>query len=188
MALIIAFLVLSVLRINMKFGISSVTWNVARRLKLLTGSYRVLIPYSGTDECRNALNNVMTKFLVFGLSKCKPISCCSFADKGLHCLTFYLHLLDAILQQYCIVKQKLFNFLGPGRVAQLVARLIQDRRFRVRYPIRPHTFVSPSADSRRAFVSYWQKYVHEVLVNSLEGLSLPRKSVVRLTDPPDMTM
>ena len=29
--------------------------------------------------------------------------------------------------------------------------------------------------------------MHEVLVNSLGGLSLPRKSVVRLTDRPDMT-
>ena len=52
----------------------------------------------------------------------------------------------------------------------------------------PHTFVSPSADSRRAVVSYWRKYVHEVLVNRLGGLSLPRKSVVRLTDRPDMTL
>ena len=51
----------------------------------------------------------------------------------------------------------------------------------------PHTFVSPSADSRGAVVSYWRKYVHEVLVNRLGGLSLPRKSVVRLTDRPDMT-
>ena len=32
------------------------------------------------------------------------------------------------------------------------------------------------------------KYVHEVLVNRLGGLSLPRKSVVRLTDLPDMTL
>ena len=39
-----------------------------------------------------------------------------------------------------------------------------------------------------AVVSYWQKYVHEVLVNRLRGLSLPRKSVVRLTDHPDMTI
>ena len=52
----------------------------------------------------------------------------------------------------------------------------------------PHTFVSPSAFSRRAVVSYWRKYVHEVLVNPLGGLSLPRKSVVRLTDRPDMTL
>ena len=35
------------------------------------------------------------------------------------------------------------------------------------------TFVSPSAFSRRAGVSYWRKYVHEVLVNPLGGLSLP---------------
>ena len=45
-----------------------------------------------------------------------------------------------------------------------------------------------SAFSRRAVVSYWRKYVHEVLVNRLGGLSLPRKSVVRLTDRPDMTL
>ena len=30
--------------------------------------------------------------------------------------------------------------------------------------------------------------MHEVLVNRLEGLSLPRKSVLRLTDRPDMTL
>ena len=45
-----------------------------------------------------------------------------------------------------------------------------------------------TAFSRRAVVSYWRKYVHEVLVNRLGGLSLPRKSVVRLTDRPDMTL
>ena len=51
-----------------------------------------------------------------------------------------------------------------------------------------HTFVSPSAFSRKAVFSYWRKYVHEVLVNRLGGLSLRRKSVVRLTDRPDMTL
>ena len=30
--------------------------------------------------------------------------------------------------------------------------------------------------------------MHEVLVNRLGGLSLPRKSVVRLIDRPDMTL
>ena len=49
-------------------------------------------------------------------------------------------------------------------------------------------FVSPFAFSRRAVVSYWRKYVHEVLDNRLGGLSLSRKSVVRLTDRPDMTL
>ena len=37
-------------------------------------------------------------------------------------------------------------------------------------------------------VKYWRKYVHEVLVNRLGGLSLSRKSVVRLTDRPAMTL
>ena len=55
-------------------------------------------------------------------------------------------------------------------------------------PVWQHTFVSPSAFTRRAVVSYWLKYVHEVLVNRLGGLSLPRKSVVRLTDRPNMTL
>ena len=52
--------------------------------------------------------------------------------------------------------------------------------------IRPHTFVSPSADSSRAVVSFWRKYVLKVLVNRLGGLSLPRKNVGKLTDRPDM--
>ena len=30
--------------------------------------------------------------------------------------------------------------------------------------------------------------MHEVLVNRLGGISLPRKSVARLTDRPDMTL
>ena len=39
----------------------------------------------------------------------------------------------------------------------------------------------PVMDSSRAFISYRRKDIHLVLVN-LFGLSLPRKSVVRLTD------
>ena len=78
--------------------------------------------------------------------------------------------------------------VAPGRVAQSVARPTQEPEVPVRYPVRPHTFVSPSADSKRAVVSCWRKYVHEVLVNRLVGLSLPKQSVVRLTDRPDMTI
>ena len=37
-------------------------------------------------------------------------------------------------------------------------------------------------------VSYLRKYVREVLVYRLGGLSLPRKSVVRLTDRPEMSL
>ena len=53
----------------------------------------------------------------------------------------------------------------------------------------PSTFAPPDhpTDSRRAAVSCWRKCVHEVLVNRLGGLSLPKKSDVRLTDRPDIT-
>ena len=37
-------------------------------------------------------------------------------------------------------------------------------------------------------VSYWREYVHEVLVNRLGCLKLPRKSVVGLIDRPDITI
>ena len=76
---------------------------------------------------------------------------------------------------------------APGRVAQSVGHLPRKSEVLGSIP-GLDTFVSPSADSRRAVVSYWRKYVHEVLVNRLGGLSLPRKSVVRLTDRPDMTL
>ena len=59
-----------------------------------------------------------------------------------------------------------------GRVAQSVGH--QTRKPEVMVTVWPHTFVSPSADSRKAVVSFWGKYVHEVLVNRL-GLGLPRK-------------
>ena len=42
------------------------------------------------------------------------------------------------------------------------------------YVVARGTVVSPSADSRRTVVSYWQKYVHLVLVNHLGDLSLSR--------------
>ena len=66
-------------------------------------------------------------------------------------------------------------------------------------PARSHTFVEidheiisgaillPSVDSRNVVVSYKGKYVHKVLVNRLVKLS-QEKSVVRLTDDPNMTI
>ena len=76
----------------------------------------------------------------------------------------------------------------PGRVAHSVGHTTRKSWVLGSIPSLANTFVSPSAFSRRAVVSYWQKYVHEILVNCLGGLSLPRKSVVRLTDRPDMTL
>ena len=81
-----------------------------------------------------------------------------------------------------------FKFLLPGRVAQSVGHLTRKSGVLGSIPGLATYFLFSSAFSRRAVVSYWRKYVHEVLVNRLGGLSLPRKSVVRLTDRPDMTL
>ena len=66
----------------------------------------------------------------------------------------------------------------PNRAAQLEQRNVKIAT----------TFSKLDYFSRREVVSYWRKYVHEELVNRLGGLSLPTKSVVRLTDRPDMTL
>ena len=47
---------------------------------------------------------------------------------------------------------------------------------------------SPFKNRSVSFLFPLFMYVHEVLVSHLGGLSLPRKSVVRLTDRPDMTL
>ena len=101
-------------------------------------------------------------------------------------------LTETVNNSYQLCQQPLpivpFTFIG-ARPRSAVSRAPDScQRSWVRYPVWPHAFVSPSADSGGAVVSYWQKYVHEVLVNCLGGLSLPRKSVVRLTDCSDMTV
>ena len=60
-----------------------------------------------------------------------------------------------------------------GRVVQSVARLTQMSEVLGSIPVQPQTYVSPSADSKRA--------VHLVLANRLGDLSLPRNIVVRLS-------
>ena len=76
----------------------------------------------------------------------------------------------------------------PGRVAQSVGHLTRKSGVLGSIPGLATYFCFSFRFSRRAVVSYWRKYVHEVLVNRLGGLRLPRKSVVRLTDRPDMTL
>ena len=78
----------------------------------------------------------------------------------------------------------LLQGLQPGHVAQSVGHLTRKSEVLGSIP----AFVSPSADLRGTVVSFWRKYVHEVLVNRSGGLSLPRKSVVRLTGHPNMTL
>ena len=77
----------------------------------------------------------------------------------------------------------------PGRVAQSVGHLTRKSGVLGSIPgLATYFRFSFRFFLRRAVVSYWRKYVHEVLVSRLRGLSLPRKSVVRLTDRPDMTL
>ena len=78
--------------------------------------------------------------------------------------------------------------IRPGRVTQSVGHLTHKSWVLGSIPGLATYFRFSSTFSRRAVVSYWRKYVHEVLVYRLGGLSLPRKSVVRLTDHPDMTL
>ena len=76
----------------------------------------------------------------------------------------------------------------PGRVAQSVGQLTRKSGVLRSIPGLATYFRFSFRFLRRAVVSYWRKYVHEVLVNRLGDLSLPRESVVRLTDRPDMTL
>ena len=67
----------------------------------------------------------------------------------------------------------------PGCVSQSATSLTADPGVASTIPVRSHTLMEivhevismaillPSADSRRVFVSYKQKYVHKLLVNPL---------------------
>ena len=77
---------------------------------------------------------------------------------------------------------------GPGHVAQSVGHLTRKSGVLGSIPGLTTDFRFSFRFFKKAVVSYWRKYVHEVLVNRLGGLSLPRKSVVRLTDHPNMTL
>ena len=92
----------------------------------------------------------------------------------------------------------------PGHVAQSVTCLTSDMCLNAdpgvanSIPARSHTFADheiisttillPSADSRRVVARYKRKYAHEELVNCLVKFAQEKKSVVRLTDRPDMTI
>ena len=81
---------------------------------------------------------------------------------------------------------RVFQRGWPGRVAQSVGHLTHKSGVLGSIPGLATYFRFSFRFFKKG--SYWRKYVHEVLVNRLGGLSLPRKSVVRLTDRPDMTL
>ena len=92
-----------------------------------------------------------------------------------HCLAS----LGALYHIFFFLLLLLLLLFGPHDA--IVARLTQ----RPDYAVRPRTFVSPSADSRRAVrCQLLAKYAHLVSGKPLMGLSVPRKSMVRLTDHP----
>ena len=65
--------------------------------------------------------------------------------------------------------------MDSARPCSAFSSALKSQMSQVGYLFLPHSFFSPSTGSGRAVVSCWQKYVHEVPVNDLEGLSLPRK-------------
>ena len=76
----------------------------------------------------------------------------------------------------------------PGHVAQSVGHLTRKSGVLDSIPGLATYFRFSIRFFKKGSCQLLAKYVHEVLVNHLEGLSLPRKSVVRLTDRPDMTL
>ena len=76
----------------------------------------------------------------------------------------------------------------PGRVAQSVGHWIRKSGVLGTILGLATYFRFSFCFFKKVVVSFWRKYVHEVLVDRLGGLSLPMKSVVRFTDRSDMTL
>ena len=76
----------------------------------------------------------------------------------------------------------------PGRVAQSVGHLTSKSGVLGSITYMATYFRFSFRFFKMGSCQLLAKYVHEVLVNRLDGLSRPRKSVFRLTDRPDMTL
>ena len=76
----------------------------------------------------------------------------------------------------------------PGRVAQSVGHLTRKSGVPGSIPGLATYFRFSFRFFKKGSCQLLAKDVHEVLVNRFGCLSLPRKSVVRLTDRPDMTL
>ena len=77
---------------------------------------------------------------------------------------------------------------APRRVAQSVGHLTRKSGVPGSIPGLETNFHFSFRFFKKGSCQLLAKYVHEVLVNCLGSLSLPRKSVVRLTDRPEMTL
>ena len=76
----------------------------------------------------------------------------------------------------------------PGHVAQSVGHLTRKSGVLGSIPGLATYFRFSFCFFKKGSCQLLAKVCHEVLVNRLGGLSLPRKSVVRSTDRPDMTL
>ena len=58
----------------------------------------------------------------------------------------------------------------------------KSQRSRLRYPVLPHSFVFTPADSRKAVVCYWRKYVHSTVViiidMTIAAVKLHRNNII----------
>ena len=77
---------------------------------------------------------------------------------------------------------------GPGGIAQSVGHLTRKSEVLGSIPSLATYFRFSFRWIKRGSCQLLAKVCAEVLVNRLGGLSLPRKSVVRLTDRPNMTL
>ena len=84
--------------------------------------------------------------------------------------------------------QSFLFYFQPGRVAQSVGYLTRKSGDLGSIPGLATYFRFSFRFFKKDSCQLLGKYVHEVLVNRLGGLSLPRKSVVRLTDRSDLTL
>ena len=94
--------------------------------------------------------------------------------------------LPSLLCKLCESKKKLYR-QQPGRVPQSVGHLTRKSGVLGSIPGLATYFRFSFRFFKKGSCQLLAK-VHEVLVNRLGGLSLPRKSVVRLTDRPDITL
>ena len=131
--------------------------NKLRNVKLFKGVFRstcidtIYTPTSLTFECKQfQIGPDITK----SFNQFKSSLCIQYQSDFLDCT-----------ERTCIITQlsESWGNINPFKRQAGPRSALKNQRSLVRYPVRPHTFVSPHAESKRAVVSYWRKNVHEVL-------------------------
>ena len=87
-----------------------------------------------------------------------------------------------------LLEHGLYSWAGPGRVAQSVGHLTRKSGVLSSIPGLATYFRFSFRFFKKGSCQLLAKVCARCVFNRLGGLSLPRKSVVRLTDRPDMTL